>query len=120
MVQHLLLGHHQGLKHVVDPCLVIPRAAQHTPIMLDMLPAGRMLGDQGTQCSHLSHNLTTPAKQTQDMACITEKGARTHWHVCVQSGQPCSLHRHPKGKKSRHCFILAAVHPGIGATQKSL
>lgn len=27
MVQHLLLGRHQGLKHVVDPRLVIPGAA---------------------------------------------------------------------------------------------
>ena len=34
------------------------------------------------------------------MTCITERGAGTHWHVWVQSGQPCSLHRHLKIKRA--------------------
>ena len=72
----------------------------------DMLSARKMLGDQSTQYLYLSHNLTTPVQQAQNMICSTERGAGTHWHVCVQSGQPCSLHRHLKVRRAVMVSIL--------------
>ena len=114
MVQHLLLGRHQGLKHVVDPRLVIPTLIMY----FDMHPAGRMPGTREIFAhTWAMYSYTNAAGPGHDLHHLSKAQGLTGMCVC-SPGSLAACTGISSDQKRCHGIILAAIPPEDNAMQE--